>query len=89
MLARAMLLTMRAGAAKVQAPGTRAQKHAIRASALHRGGRRHGVNVLEGEHERIDVRFPVFTNIRRKALLKQDRNHDQRSLIMTARTAAT
>ena len=89
MLARAMFLAMRAGAAKVQASRTRAQEHAIRATALHRGGRRHGVNVLEGEHERIDVRFPVFTNIRRKALLKQDRNHDQRSLIMTARTAAT
>ena len=89
MLARAMLLPTRAGAAQVQAPRTRAQEHTIRASALHRSGGRHGIHVLEGEHEGIGVRFPAFANIRRKALLKQDRNHDQRSLIMTARTAAT
>ena len=89
MLAGAMLLPVRARAAEMQSPRARAQEHSIRASALHCGGGHNGINVLEGEHGGIDVRFPAFAYIRRKALLKQDGNHDQRSLTMTPPTAAT
>ena len=69
MLAGAMFLPVWAGAAQMQTPRAWTQKHAIRARALHHAGRRTGVDVLEGEHEGIDVRFPAFTDRRRKTLL--------------------
>ena len=69
MLAGAVLLPMRAGTPKVQSSRARAKEHSVRTSALHRGGRRPSVDVLEGEHGRIDVRFAAFTYIGRKALL--------------------